>query len=115
MPDWEKTSESRIARFIRRIVICLGAALLLDVLLFLTVDYVRYPDFLLRILFLPGQIYCYYLSITETLPSDDIPLFEAGRAIDCYLTGLSLNIPYYTLLLYGAWQLLEKLKLLNLR
>jgi hypothetical protein len=115
MLNGEQTAETRVRRFVRRIAICLVAALLLDGIVFLTIDHIRYPDFLLRILFVPSQIYCYYLSATEPLPTDDIPLFEAGRAIDCYFTGLILNIPYYALLMYGAWWLVEKMRRVNLK
>lgn len=108
MSDSGTSFGTRIKRLARRIAVCLVAALLLDSVLFFTVDLIWYPDLLLHILFIPGRIYCYYLSVTEPLPTDDIPLFEAGRDAGCFFTGLILNLPYYALLIYGGWRLVEK-------
>ena len=72
----------------------------------------RLPLFLLRflgpVLNLPGVIYCHYLMASEALPDDDIPLFQAGQEAQCYFAGLALNTPYYALLVFIAWWLLEK-------
>jgi len=59
-------------------------------------------------LHLPGFIYCHYLTMTEPLPADDVPLFQAGQAAQCFFVGIALNFPYYALLIYLGWWLVDK-------
>ena len=57
---------------------------------------------------LPGFIYCHYLMTTEPVPADDIPLFQAGQAVQCFFVGIALNFPYYALSIYLGWWLVDK-------
>lgn len=96
-----------------RILICLGVGFLLSLAetgcmaRFPTLVN-RVPSFLIRLLNLPGVLYCDYLTATQTLPTDDIALYEMGRDIQCSLVGIALNIPYYALLIYVAWWLYKR-------
>ena len=114
MSSRESQSESRWREFFRRASICLAAAIILVTLEFYTIDYVRYPDPLLDVVSLPSRIYCYYLSITEPLVRDDMPILEAGRMVECFFAGFILNIPYFALIIYGGWWLVDKTRRLNL-
>jgi hypothetical protein len=96
--------------FLRRMTICLVAAFLLNGFVFLTIDHIPYPDFLRRLLGLPDLLCYYYLSATEPLPTDDLPIYEAGRAAQCFFITFVLNIPYYALSIYGLWWLLDKFR-----
>lgn len=113
MSSRESQTESRWRKFFRRASICLSAAIILVILEFYTIDYVRYPDALLDVVSVPTRIYCYYSSITETLPRDDMPILEAGRLAGCFFAGLILNIPYFALIIYGGWWLVDKTSRLN--
>lgn len=65
------------------------------------------PAIVFKFLHLPGYLYCEYLKATEPLPADDIPLFEMGQAVSCWFAGIALDIPYHTLLIFGAWWLVD--------
>ena len=59
---------------------------------------------------LPAVLYCYHLMATEPLPADDIPLFQAGQAAQCFFVGIVLDIPWYALLIYLGWWLVDVLR-----
>ena len=83
----------------------LACSLLLD---FVAVIEERLPLPVAWFLNLPGFIYCRYLMATEPLPADDIPLFQAGQAAQCFFVGIALNVPYYALLIYLCWWSVDK-------
>jgi hypothetical protein len=87
-------------------VLTFGEACLFDVLPPTLVTLIPSP--IMYALNLPGAIYCHYLMATEPLPADDIPLFQAGQAAQCYFVGLALNIPYYALMILVGWWLIDK-------
>ena len=66
------------------------------------------PSFLGKFLFLPGYLYCEYLKATEPLPADDVALFQLGQGAQCFFVGITLNVPYYTALIFGGWWLVDK-------
>ena len=66
------------------------------------------PSFLGKFLFLPGYLYCEYLKATEPLPTDDVALFQLGQGAQCFFVGITLNVPYYTALIFGGWWLVDK-------
>ena len=66
------------------------------------------PSFLGKFLHLPGYLYCQYLRATETLPADDIALFQMGQEAQCFFVGITLNVPYYTALIFAGWWLVDK-------
>jgi hypothetical protein len=68
----------------------------------------RVPSFLGKFLFLPGYLYCEYLKATEPLPADDVALFQLGQGAQCFFVGITLNLPYYTALIFGGWWLVDK-------
>jgi hypothetical protein len=115
MSSREKHSESRREMFVRRMAICLAAAFLLVMLEFYTIDAVRYPAPVLYVTSVPTRMYCYYLSVTETLPRDDMPILEAGRLARCFFVGLILNVPYFALLIFGGWWLVDKTRRLSFK
>ena len=73
----------------------------------------RLPLPLLWFLNLPGFVYCNHLRATQPLPIDDVPLFQAGQDVQCFFVGIALNVPYYTLLIYLGWWLVDKWKARN--
>jgi hypothetical protein len=66
------------------------------------------PSFLGKFLFLPGYLYCEYLKATEPLPADDVALFQLGQGAQCFFVGITLNVPYYTALIFGGWWFVDK-------
>jgi hypothetical protein len=70
----------------------------------------RLPSFIGKCLFLPSYLYCEYLKATEPLPVDDVALFQLGQGAQCYFVGITLNVPYYTALIFGSWWLVDKLR-----
>lgn len=66
------------------------------------------PSFLGKFLHLPGYLYCQYLKATETLPVDDVALFQMGQEAQCFFVGVTLNVPYYTALIFTGWWLVDK-------
>ena len=68
----------------------------------------RLPSFVGKFLFLPGYLYCEYLKATEPLPADDVALFQLGQGAQCFFVGITLNVPYYTALIFTGWWLVDK-------
>jgi hypothetical protein len=66
------------------------------------------PSFLGKFLHLPGYLYCEYLKATEPLPADDVALFQMGQGAQCFFVGVTLNVPYYTALIFAGWWLVDK-------
>ena len=66
------------------------------------------PAFLGMFLHLPGYLYCQYLRATEALPADDVALFQLGQGAECFFVGITLNVPYYTALIFAGWWLVDK-------
>ena len=66
------------------------------------------PSFLGKFLHLPGYLYCQYLRATEILPADDVALFQMGQGAQCVFVGITLNVPYYTALIFAGWWLVDK-------
>ena len=73
------------------------------------------PSFIGKFLFLPGYLYCEYLKATEPLPKDDVALFQLGQGAQCYFVGITLNVPYYTALIFAGWWLVDKWRSRNHR
>jgi len=99
-----------------RLPISLGVGFVLAcsvVLNFVAVIEKHLPLPLVWLLNLPGFVYCHYLRATEPLPIDDVPLFQAGQDVQCFFVGIALNVPYYTLLIYLGWWLVDKWKARN--
>jgi hypothetical protein len=88
------------------LVLTASQALLMDKLPVAIVD--RIPRPLMYVLHLPGAIYCKHLIATERVPIDDVAIFRFGQAIECYFTGLALDVPYYTVLILIGWWLVAK-------
>lgn len=97
---------SNIVRFLVSFFVALlvACATLLDALARLQGSL---PAIVLKFLHLPGYLYCQYVRATEPLPMDDIPLFEMGQAVECFFVGITLDIPYHTLLIFGGWWLVD--------
>jgi hypothetical protein len=87
-------------------VFTFGEAFLLDALPSKLVTHIPSP--IMYALNLPSAIYCYYVTSTEPLPADDIPIFQAGQQAQCYFVGLALNIPYYVFLILVGWWFIDK-------
>jgi hypothetical protein len=105
MSNQGMSAETHIQRFIIRLVICLFVGLRLTLLVALITNYL--PSFFAYIVNLPGFIYCHYLSSYGPAPTASENPFNSGEGLHCFLITLVLNIPYYTLLVYGVWWQLE--------
>jgi hypothetical protein len=81
-----------------RPIISVAAGLLLSAIAFVLSDHL--PLIIATLLNIPGAIFCYLDGLIETPPADDVPLWEAGREALCYLVGLVLNIPFYSLVAF---------------
>jgi hypothetical protein len=68
------------------------------------------PAIVLKFLHLPGYLYCEYVRATDPLPVDERSIFEMGQTIMCWFVGIVLGIPYHTLLIFGAWWLVDRLR-----
>jgi len=95
-------------------LVCLCASISLTFLLSTIGEYVPLPSALFYVLNLPGVLYCHY-QFSKPYPADDIPLYEAGLAIDCYYTGVMLMIPYLALLIFGAWGIVKRVRRVKLK
>jgi hypothetical protein len=108
MSNQEMSVETHVRRFSVRLIICLFIGLRLTLLVALITNYL--PAFFAHIMNLPGFIYCSYLSIYEPAPTTSENSFNSGEGLYCFLIYLVLNIPYYTLIVYGVWRYLEGLE-----
>jgi hypothetical protein len=68
------------------------------------------PSVVLKFLHLPGYLLCDYVRVTEPLPVDDRAIFEMGQDMYCWFVRFVLDIPYHTLLIFGAWWLVGRLR-----
>ena len=101
-----------------RALICLALGLLLafwTLFDFTAVVLAHLPQPIVWFSNLPEFMYCYYLMRTEPLPADDIPLFQAGQAAQCFFVGIVLNFPYHAFLIYSVWWLVDTFRDLSKR
>lgn len=105
-----QTRRRGVSNVVRLLVSFFAAFMLAGASLFDAVSNVQgaLPSFLGKFLFLPGYLYCEYLKATEPLPADDVALFQLGQGAQCFFVGITLNVPYYTALIFGCWWLVDK-------
>ena len=91
-----------------RPIVSIAAGFGLTALGFLISDHV--PLIIATLLNIPGAIFCYIHSLVETPPADDVPLWEMGRDVTCYVVGILLNIPFYSLVVFVILSLRARVK-----
>lgn len=89
--------------YVARMIASASAGVVLAGIVAVITDHV--PLLVAALLNIPGAIYCYVDGLVETPPVDDVPLWEFGREASCYFVGIALNIPFYTLLVFGGLSL----------
>jgi len=105
-----QTTRRGVSNLVRLLVSFFAAFILAGAAFFDAVSNLQghLPSFLGKFLHLPGYLYCQYLKATEPLPADDVALFQLGQGAECFFVGITLNVPYYTALIFTSWWLVDK-------
>jgi hypothetical protein len=91
-----------------RVTVSIVLGVLLTGIALLVTDHL--PPMLAMSLNIPTVIFCYVDRLIETAPANDPAFWEQGRAATCFLVGILLNIPFYSLLVFGILTFRARMK-----